>query len=250
MPSTASGADGGYPAGMVDHPPVPSAPAESAAAALAACPHLVSVDGSWHGTTPSRAHRCRLLASGRQTLDRQRAHCLTAAHVACPTWIETHGEAGPRQRPGPFVPMAPVVLEGAGIGMPSEAAARRLAAPATVIVVGVALGALVLARGPLAPGSSGAGDDAPSPTPAGTIAPATPGPSGEPTTAPTAPPTERPAPTPEPSATPRPQTYKVRSGDTLTAIAARFGTTVAEISALNSIKNPSLIRVGQVLKIP
>jgi LysM repeat protein len=42
----------------------------------------------------------------------------------------------------------------------------------------------------------------------------------------------------------------VRSGDTMTAIAARFGTTVAEISALNNIANPSLIRVGQVLKLP
>jgi LysM repeat protein len=39
-------------------------------------------------------------------------------------------------------------------------------------------------------------------------------------------------------------------GDNLSGIAARFGTTVAEIAALNNITNPSLIRVGQVLKIP
>jgi LysM repeat protein len=52
------------------------------------------------------------------------------------------------------------------------------------------------------------------------------------------------------TATPRPTTYKVRSGDNLSAIAARFGTTVAELSALNNIENPSLIRVGQVLKLP
>ncbi len=136
------------------------------------------------------------------------------------------------------------------MGLPSEAAARRLAAPATVVVVGVALGALVLARGPLAPGSSGAGDDGPSPTAAGTPAPATAAPGGEPTVAPTVAPTQRPAPTAEPSSTPRPRTYKVRSGDTLTAIAARFGTTVAEMAALNNIANPSLIRVGQVLRIP
>ena len=146
--------------------------------------------------------------------------------------------------------MAPVVLEGPGLGLPSEAAARRLVAPATVVVVGVALGALVLARGPLAPGTSPAGGDGPSPTAAGTRAPASAAPTAETSPAPAAVPTERPAPTPAATATPRPTTYKVRSGDNLSAIAARFGTTVAEISALNNIKNPSLIRVGQVLKLP
>ena len=243
-------ARGGYPAGMIERPATPSATPEPAAAALAACPHLASVDGAWHGAAPSRAHRCRLLASGRPTLDRQLAHCLTAAHAACPTWLETHGNEGPRKRPGPFVPMAPVVLEGAGLSLPSDAAARRLAGPVTVVVVGVALGALVLSRGPLAPGSSGAGDDGASPTPVGTIAPATATPSGAPTAAPTAMPSERPTPTPQPSATPRPRTYKVQSGDTLSGIAARFGTTVAKLAALNNLTNPSLIRVGQVLKIP
>lgn len=231
---------------MSERPARPPAAPGPAAAALAACPYLVSVDGPWHGAAPSRAHRCRLLASGRPTLDRQRAHCLTAAHASCPTWLETHGDDGPRKRPGPFVQMAPVVLEGAGLGHSSDAAARRLVGPATVIVVGVALGALVLARGPLTPGSPGAGDDGASPTPAGTMAPATATPSG----APTVTPSERPTPTPHPTATPRPRTYKVRSGDTLSAIAARFGTTVAELAALNKITNPSLLRVGQVLKIP
>jgi LysM repeat protein len=71
-----------------------------------------------------------------------------------------------------------------------------------------------------------------------------------PTAAPTAAPSIRPTATPTVSATPRPKTYKVRSGDTMSAIAARFGTTIAEIAALNNIANPSLIRVGQVLRIP
>lgn len=235
---------------MIERPTTPSAGPVPADVALAACPHLVSVDGAWHGTAPSRAHRCRLLVSGRPTLDRQRAHCLTPVHSACPTWLEVHGDDGPRQRPGPFVPMAPVVLEGAGMGLPSEAAARRLVAPATVVVVGVALGALVMARGPFAPGPPGAGDDRPSPTPPGTIAPATPATGGDPTPALTPPPTPRPVASPVPTATPRPATYTVRSGDTLSAIAARFGTTVAEVAALNNIANPSLIRVGQVLQLP
>lgn len=235
---------------MIERPAAPSAAPEPVAAALAACPHLASVDGAWHGTAPSRAHRCRLLTAGRPTLDRQRAHCLTAAYTACPTWLETHGDEGPHKRPGPFVPMAPVVLEGAGLGLPSDSTARRLVGPATVVVVGIALGALVLTRGPLAPGSSGAGDDGGSPTPAGTTAPATVTPTGAPTLTPTAAPTQRPTPTARPTATPRPRTYTVRPGDNLSGIAARFGTTVAKIAALNNITNPSLIHSGQVLKIP
>jgi LysM repeat protein len=237
---------------MIERPAAPSADPESATAALAACPHLVSVDGSWHGAAPSRAHRCRLLASGRPTLDRQREHCLAPAHVVCPTWLESHGDAGPRERPGPYAPMTTVILEGAGLGLPSEAAARRMVAPATVVVVGVALGALVLARGPLAPPTSGAGDGGQSPTATATQAAATAAPGTEVTPAPTQRPvaTQRPVPSSEPSATARPSTYKVKSGDTLSAVAARFETTVAEIAALNGITNPSLIRVGQVLKIP
>ncbi len=43
--------------------------------------------------------------------------------------------------------------------------------------------------------------------------------------------------------------YTVRSGDTLWAIANRYGTTVAKIDADNNIKNPNLIYVGEVIKI-
>ena len=44
--------------------------------------------------------------------------------------------------------------------------------------------------------------------------------------------------------------YTVQAGDTLSGIAARFGTTVAELVSLNNISDPNLIYVGQVLKIP
>jgi len=224
-------------------------PAEDAAsAALAACPNLLSVDGPWHGVAPSRAHRCRLLADGRPTLERQREHCLAAAHVECPTWLEAHGSATLPARPGPFVPTTPVVLEGPGMGMPVEGNVRRLAAPATVIVVAAALGALLLSRGPLAPGSSGAGDDGPSLAASPSTAPASPRPSPAATAAPSAEATPRPSPSPAPSA--RPRTYRVKAGDTLSGIAVAFGTSVKELADLNGITNPSLIRVGQVLKIP
>ena len=44
-------------------------------------------------------------------------------------------------------------------------------------------------------------------------------------------------------------TYTVIKGDNLTRIAARYGTTVAELVRINGIKNANLINVGQVLKL-
>ena len=43
--------------------------------------------------------------------------------------------------------------------------------------------------------------------------------------------------------------YTVRRGDTLSAIAARYGTTVRSILSLNTIANPNLIYPGEVLKL-
>jgi len=46
------------------------------------------------------------------------------------------------------------------------------------------------------------------------------------------------------------RTYVVKSGDTLSGIAARFGTTVAVLASLNDIRDVNHLTVGQVLKIP
>ena len=43
--------------------------------------------------------------------------------------------------------------------------------------------------------------------------------------------------------------YTVKRGDTLSAIASRFGTTVQEIAQINGIQNVNLIYTGQVLRI-
>ena len=43
--------------------------------------------------------------------------------------------------------------------------------------------------------------------------------------------------------------YTVKSGDTLSSIASRYGTTVEEIAQLNGIQNVNLIYPGQVLRI-
>lgn len=44
--------------------------------------------------------------------------------------------------------------------------------------------------------------------------------------------------------------YTVRSGDTLSKIAQRYGTTVQKLAQYNNIKNVNVIRVGQVINIP
>ena len=53
-----------------------------------------------------------------------------------------------------------------------------------------------------------------------------------------------------PPAQPTTSRYTVVPGDTLTAIAARLHTTVAALVSANGLKNPSLIRIGQVLTVP
>ena len=57
------------------------------------------------------------------------------------------------------------------------------------------------------------------------------------------------APAPIPAA-PSQTLYTVQAGDTLSAIAARFGVSVAQLSTANNIDNPNSIAVGQVLTIP
>lgn len=46
-----------------------------------------------------------------------------------------------------------------------------------------------------------------------------------------------------------PSTYTVKSGDTLSEIAVKYGTTVKKLADLNGIKNPNLIQVGQKIKL-
>ena len=55
---------------------------------------------------------------------------------------------------------------------------------------------------------------------------------------------------PQAPATPTGKTYTVAKGDTLSGIAAQYGTTVDTLVELNGIQNPNLIMVGQVLKLP
>lgn len=47
-----------------------------------------------------------------------------------------------------------------------------------------------------------------------------------------------------------PAPYTVKRGDTLGAIAKKYGYMVTELSSFNGIKNPNLIQIGQVIKFP
>ena len=48
---------------------------------------------------------------------------------------------------------------------------------------------------------------------------------------------------------PATSTYTVRSGDTLSSIAAKFGTSYQALASLNGISNPNIIYIGQVLRV-
>ena len=45
------------------------------------------------------------------------------------------------------------------------------------------------------------------------------------------------------------RTYTVRAGDTLSGIAARYGTTYIELARKNGIANPNIIYPGQTIRI-
>lgn len=60
--------------------------------------------------------------------------------------------------------------------------------------------------------------------------------------------TPKPKPTPKPSKS-IPNTYKVKSGDTLSGIASKYGLSVDKLVKWNNIKNKNVISIGQVLKL-
>lgn len=94
------------------------------------------------------------------------------------------------------------------------------------------------------------------PTPVPTVNPTsapTPVPTPAPTPAPTAKPTPAPTPVPTAAPTPAPVSYTIKKGDTLIGICIkRYGSDkrVAEICALNNIKNPDDIKVDDKILLP
>ena len=132
---------------------------------------------------------------------------------------------------------------------------RAVAGPAAAAVVVLAALAVLVARLPGAAGTS------PAPrSPLATVAAVV---SQLPTVAPTvaaspetstvavsSPPTPSPVPVTPPPASAPATTYRVKAGDTLSAIASRFGVSVSALQQVNGIADPRLLRIGQVLQIP
>jgi LysM repeat protein len=249
-------------------------------ATAAVCPYLLSADGRWRASTPAREHRCTVVTPPAVlAADKQRRLCLSPEHVGCSTYLaalaatdqtvdaEARGSGhDPSRHVRPVARTAPLLLDHGrlAIGVPAISAGRGAGQSGLVALMAVAFAAIVVARlsggGPsLIPAQVGVGASAspssaasapPTVAPVGSDVPVASGP------APTLVPTEvEPAPVPaEPSVAPppssAPKTYKVRSGDTLGAIAREFGTTAKVLMELNGIDNPRLLHVGQVLQLP
>jgi LysM repeat protein len=198
--------------------------------------------------------------------------CLTAAHERCERYLQFASRTGSvdpgrsRVADGFVTTRLLLAPQPAWRGIAGRARSSRtvpwVAAAAGIAVLGVA--GVVLATPLLRePTTDVVARTTPSPsatprvTPTPTVSPTTePTSTPVPTASPTPDPTPVPAtpvPTPDstPAPTPAPQrTYVVAEGDTLAAIAERFGTSVGAVQAANGIDDPNEIVIGQVLVIP
>lgn len=207
--------------------------------------------------TPDAAHRC---AAGGSLAGIDRDHqirfCLGGGYEICERYRTHLAEVGPLGPAwGPAAPDATfnstrLIVEPAPRAL-IPVRPRRLGV-AALVVLGLLVGGAALAWIGLGGLDPILGPSDPSPSPS---APATPSASPEPsdTAAPQASPTvpAGPTPTEAPPATaaPTPVTYIVQAGDTLNAIAARYGTTAQAIMDANGLTSEN-IQVGQILIIP
>jgi LysM repeat protein len=241
------------------------------------CPFLRSRDGGWTSTVASRDLRCWAVHPAAQPAgQKQRQLCVVAAHDTCATFLAATFDAvagepeAAEELLWPAGSPVPVALEsvhsrpGPTVGTPRTGG--------QVVLIGlmvVAFLALVIARANPLGGGSGSAPPSPtaasslvaeasatalpsqaasaSPAPPGSTAPS-PSPSATASAVPASPAPSPAASSPAPSASQR--TYKVRAGDTLSAIAAKFSTTVTAITKANKIADPRNIHAGQVLVIP
>jgi LysM repeat protein len=233
------------------------------------CPYLVAGDGTWRSSTVAREHRCAAVAPpALVAAEKQRRLCLTAEHATCSTYeaalaARPMAPDRPPTLPRPVARATPVILDHGrmAITMPAFQGGRSIGQAALVILMALAFALIVLAK--LSGGSTPAGAADASPTARPTANASLTSGSARPTTDPSLVPSADPAGSPPSSAIPgssaspagataqpATQTYKVKSGDTLIGIAAKFGTTPKAIAKLNNITNTANLKIGQVLKIP
>ena len=232
------------------------------------CPFLVAEGGGWRLDVPSRDHRCGAVSPPASlSAEKQARLCLTASHIGCATYLASMDARGTRL--GAPVPeratrwglaRTTTVIEDAG-GLRSQVTSllsdrrRWPAIPAVLLVVTL----IVLAVSGFRGGGPVTANASPTPAPSAAQTATT-----RPTSRPTAPiATAVPsatalAPSAKPSTTPAASTgpietfriYKVKSGDTLSLIASKYGTTSRAIADLNGIKVTTTLHIGQLLKIP
>lgn len=233
------------------------------------CPYLIAGDGAWRSSTVSREHRCAAVSpAALVAAEKQRRLCLTSDHATCSTYeaalaARPMAPDRPSTLPRPVARATPIILDHGrvAITMPAIRGGRSIGQAALVVLMALAFALIVVAK--LSGGSSPAGVADPSPTARATANTGLTSGSARPSTDPTLAPSADPAGSPSPSADhassaspagataqPATQTYKVKSGDTLIGIAAKFGTTPKAIAKLNNITNTANLRIGQVLKIP
>ena len=244
------------------------------------CPHLSVEDARWRLAVASREHRCGAQApEAAIPFDRQRRLCLGAAHVTCAMFAAAADARSAWRTIGVAPRAVPPAADlgsalGAQVGAGSDFNRWRLvrvspvvAAPdrghtipsilrpranlqvglvgllviAFLVIAGSRPGAVHAPGALLAPTATpvvtawGHQTDGPLPTP-GSTATSVPVASVEATKTP-----ESPA--------PAVLVYRVVSGDTLSGLAARFGTSVKAIMDLNGLTS-TVLRIGQQLTIP
>jgi LysM repeat protein len=225
------------------------------------CPYLAAADGGWRSIAVAREHRCGAVSPPALLApEKQRRLCLTVDHPLCATFGAARAarpmalDRAPTL-PRPLARTTPVVLDHGrlAVAIPVIRSDRLTNQGILVGLMGIAFAAILLAKLTGGSGLAGAGDASPSPraTALASLVAATSSPTSEPTNSPA--PSASAAPSSPPAATPKPTTapvtYRIRSGDTLIAIATRFGTTTKALIALNHISNPSALHIGQVIRV-
>ena len=228
------------------------------------CPYLVAADGLWRSPTVAREHRCGAVAPPAVVAaEKQRRLCLTANHTTCPTFEAARAARpiGPERQatlPRPLARATPMVLDHGRIAItiPAFRSERSVGQAALIILMVLAFALIAVAK--LSGGTTPAGATGASASPHASAHASLPTKSARPsssaTTAPSGPAAASGDPggsaSPGATTTPTSKTYKVKAGDTLIGIAAKFGTTPKAIAKLNGITNTANLKVGQILKIP
>jgi len=229
------------------------------------CPYLRSHDGAWSSTNPSRDLRCwAVVPQALPATQKQRQLCMTSTHVSCSTFVaaEATDQHLIRDEVGdaalwPVAAGVPVAVEVVHSRPGMSVTSPRVGGQALLVgLMVVALLVLVITRSnPLGGGSPSASHSGSAIAAASIVIAASARPSASPVasvveSAPPVTPSPSAAATPTPAPTATPRTYKVRSGDTVASIAAKFHTTVTAIVRANNIVDPRTIHPGQVLVIP